>query len=238
MKGLLKKEFYYCKWYLLLFLIIYIIIAASALITSLLSSIETYTSYEFFLSNFYTSQMTLFYILSIIPVTSLSTSFAFDERSNFDKFILASGVKRDTVITTKYLFAILTSIIPITLFIVVSIICFIHPNVNAIWNPLYMISVIIAYVTSTIFITTFNIMIMSRFGQMKQTVISSILYIILIFAIAVYLAIALNVFESVEEIYDSYLQSIVTTSVVGVILLVLSAAFVFYTYYGYRRKEF
>lgn len=240
MLGLLKKEFYYCKWYLLGFFFLYVFVATIIVVTNILPAIVSeYESIEEIAYSFFISETVLIYVLASIPVAVISTSFAFDERSNFDKFILTSGVKRDTVITSKYLFTLLTSIVPLIIMLIVSIICFTNETINLVWSPLYLVSILISYVTIATFITTVNIYVMSRFGQMKQAAISSIFYIVFIFVIGVYLyLVMIGVVEAYDDIYDRALQSILTSSIGGAILIGLSAIFIYLTYQGYRKKEF
>ncbi len=232
MIGLLKKEFHYCKWYLLTFFIIYLVISLNIFAYSILPTIE-YVESEFseYSSIFLTLLVTIVYLFSSIPVSMLSTSYSFDERSNFDKFILASGIKRNTVITSKYIFTLICYIFPTILFLIITIVCFTNENINVIWEPLFMLPIIIAYISISCFISTMNILFMSRFGQMKQTVIMTILYIVFIAIIAGYLYFLLF---DLETAY----QSIMASTIIGCVLLTLSGVFVALTYQGYRKKEF
>lgn len=188
MKGLLRKEFYNLRFYVLLYYIIDISMIVY-FIFGLLESSSEGSSVDFtkpvdiiFSGLVSASIFPILYVLSFSSIIVM-VSCEIDEKCNFDKFIISAGVNRREIVNSKFALGFISYFIPFLIMLFFAIFPMFVKGFSSFYDWQMMLSVIFIFI-GTIFISvTLNIFATVWLGSTKTKIIGS-LFILVVDAIS------------------------------------------------------
>ena len=171
----------------------------------------------------------LFAYFGFLPSVGIMVNYEIDEKCNFTRFILASGIKRETVLNEKYLYGFLMSFISLLLLVGVAISFGVSTNPYA--NAQNTTAIILTGLSSLLLSVSSSIFMCALVGSVKAKTFGTFLSLFLeILTIGVF---CLSVFYGV----DSFLMLIINL-VFFVFSLLISLLFYYLAIRVYRKKEF
>lgn len=232
MKGLLTKEFYNLRYYVLLFLCIEILYFLSFLGTFIGTETTGEINYETININIMVTFISLGFILIWFPTNLITSSHQLDARCHFNSFILTSGISRKKVYFSKYVTSLILNILPISLYVIGIILCYtVYPHrdllAENIWLPLIFIGI-----SSMLFMTSLTNFFFTIFDAIKLAFLT-----IIISMLGYAVTVLAMVFGYEFMMYDQ-IAGILITFLVTALLIIGSLLFTYFGYRLFKKKEF
>ena len=227
MKGLLLKEYYYTKGIMILFIVVFLFMFVINLSEVFLFDSSITNEENYF--NLVLSIVTTSFVYTFCPSSLLGSSFAYDERSNFNKFILTSGVKRDTIVTSKLVYCAISYVFPLILFILTLILTYTVSPYKNIVSPYLAPTLIIQMIGGIFVYISMNLFFLISFGQVKQNIIMSFVNIFVAAILVLYMF---------STMFLTGFQGLLISIIVTLILTLISIIFILFSYKKFKNKEF
>lgn len=110
--GLLKKEFYNLRFNLIVFGVIYLIFVVIILIMgiSLKNSVNP-AELAYFSGEMFSFSVSAIYLAHVFSTSIVVSSYQIDEKSNWNRYVVANGVPRKKLIYSKVLLMLILSLV-------------------------------------------------------------------------------------------------------------------------------
>lgn len=118
------------------------------------------------------------FVIILLPYTLVLNSISIDEKSNFTRFLLSTGCKRQTIINEKVLFGLILSAPGILFSVVIFLILFMM-NGNPYITPVLCIAYFVYTVLAMVFLITITILYSTIFSSISNQAIGAVVFMII-----------------------------------------------------------
>lgn len=172
MKGLLLKEFYNQRLIFIIYLAIVVLVSLIAISdVDVASSSETIPTIEEINRTSIFTLLPLGFLAGFYPGNLVISSYSFDEKAHWTPFIISVGVKKSTILWSKIILNLITSIILFIPFLIGML------GVNAYFDANIYIGLILTFFGTALFSGSVAIFICSALGSSKAIAIVSFISI-------------------------------------------------------------
>ncbi len=172
MKGLLLKEFYNQRLIFIIYLAIVVLVSLIAISDGdVASSSETIPTIEEINRTSILTLLPLGFLAGFYPGNLVISSYSFDEKAHWTPFIISVGVKKSTILCSKIILNLISSIILFIPFLIGMI------GVNAYFDANIYIGLILTFFGTALFSGSVAIFICSALGSSKAIAIVSFISI-------------------------------------------------------------
>jgi MFS family permease len=240
MKGLILKELYNLKNFMILYYLIDVFLFAVYLITFITSpnkDFATLTNEEIIRSAIYSGSFICLGYLLVISSIIIPISNELDEKCNFDKFIISAGVDRKLIVNSKVVLGLISFAVPFVLGTICLFLPCFFSGVQGypVFDVNYAISSFIGFVSFGLFLLTLNLLFTTALGSVKTRVIS---IFTTIFIIAIYIGGIVFSYELSFMNGSNALYSYAVMVPLSVVVLAVGIFFYFLSIRIYKKKQF
>lgn len=184
MKGLLRKEFYNLRFYVLLYYIIDLLMIVY-FVFGMLESKSGEGAVDFtkpmsiiFSGLLPNSIFPMLYVLSFSSIIVM-VSCEIDEKCNFDKFIISAGVERKKIVSSKFTLGFVSYFIPFLIMIFFAVFPMFLSEYAGFYDWQMMLSILFIFIGTILISVTLNVFATVWLGSAKTKIIGS-LFILLV----------------------------------------------------------
>src|SRR5574344_1538430 len=240
MKGLLLKELYNLKNFMILYYLIDIVLFVVYLITFIFTPNKDYatlTNEALIRSAIYNGSFVSLGYLLVISSIVIQISNELDEKCNFDKFIISAGVNRKSIVDSKVFLGLISFSLPLIFGCVCIFLPCFYSGVPGypVYDVNYAVSSFIGFISFGLFLLGLNLLFTVGLGSVKTRVISifTTIFVIAFYILGIVLSYELSFMNGSNALY-SYAVMIP----LSVVVLGLGVLFYFLSIKLYKKKQF
>lgn len=229
MKGLLLKEYYNTRFTILMMMLVEIGCVA-ILFFAMFAGGNTNEGVEMNRMDVLSPIYSTFGFFPYITAVFLSVSFEVDEKCNFSRFIVSTGVKRDTIVLSKHVLGLIFSIFPLIIVTVVGIV--LHVIFPQFFNILNIFEMIVVFATGIFMINCFVVFITFTLGSVKGRIVTTFVSLVFVAALIITTIFGIGMFGG------NVLTSSLICFISSFVYLLLGILFGALSITSFRKKNF